>query len=124
MIRRPPRSTRTDTLFPYTTLFRSGAGEPLRRHALLLGGADIAGQHRQHGAVHGHGDRHLVERNAVEEHLHVLPGIDRGARLPAVAHPPRLHRLLAPVGPEVADDPEPLTAPGALAPAETAGLPP
>src|SRR3546814_5396141 len=27
MIRRPPRSTRTDTLFPYTTLFRS-VGEP------------------------------------------------------------------------------------------------
>src|SRR3546814_15098282 len=26
MIRRPPRSTRTDTLFPYTTLFRSQAG--------------------------------------------------------------------------------------------------
>src|SRR3546814_15847224 len=25
MIRRPPRSTRTDTLFPYTTLFRSDA---------------------------------------------------------------------------------------------------
>src|SRR3546814_4969275 len=28
MIRRPPRSTRTDTLFPYTTLFRSPATEP------------------------------------------------------------------------------------------------
>src|SRR3546814_14990457 len=28
MIRRPPRSTRTDTLFPYTTLFRSGYGFP------------------------------------------------------------------------------------------------
>src|SRR3546814_349787 len=28
MIRRPPRSTRTDTLFPYTTLFRSNAQEP------------------------------------------------------------------------------------------------
>src|SRR3546814_10476685 len=26
MIRRPPRSTRTDTLFPYTTLFRSSCG--------------------------------------------------------------------------------------------------
>src|SRR3546814_12181986 len=26
MIRRPPRSTRTDTLFPYTTLFRSHTG--------------------------------------------------------------------------------------------------
>src|SRR3546814_6190064 len=27
MIRRPPRSTRTDTLFPYTTLFRSRGGQ-------------------------------------------------------------------------------------------------
>src|SRR3546814_10202570 len=27
MLRRPPRSTRTDTLFPYTTLFRSGLGK-------------------------------------------------------------------------------------------------
>src|SRR3546814_13581056 len=27
MIRRPPRSTRTDTLFPYTTLFRSARGD-------------------------------------------------------------------------------------------------
>src|SRR3546814_2021003 len=32
MIRRPPRSTRTDTLFPYTTLFRSAA-EAARRLA-------------------------------------------------------------------------------------------
>src|SRR3546814_15853656 len=28
MIRRPPRSTRTDTLFPYTTLFRSRGDQP------------------------------------------------------------------------------------------------
>src|SRR3546814_4936742 len=31
MIRRPPRSTRTDTLFPYTTLFRSGDFASSRR---------------------------------------------------------------------------------------------
>src|SRR3546814_20425713 len=40
MIRRPPRSTRTDTLFPYTTLFRSV------QHAGIVGlvdeGADLA----------------------------------------------------------------------------------
>src|SRR3546814_54489 len=35
MIRRPPRSTRTDTLFPYTTLFRS-------RSALFDGGTESA----------------------------------------------------------------------------------
>src|SRR3546814_6421374 len=29
MIRRPPRSTRTDTLFPYTTLFRSASVNPI-----------------------------------------------------------------------------------------------
>src|SRR3546814_18491156 len=34
MIRRPPRSTRTDTLFPYTTLFRSG--NPIRAQGLEL----------------------------------------------------------------------------------------
>src|SRR3546814_5964073 len=33
MIRRPPRSTRTDTLFPYTTLFRSQAGNALGEEA-------------------------------------------------------------------------------------------
>src|SRR3546814_1784273 len=32
MVRRPPRSTRTDTLVPYTTLFRSGQREQPRRH--------------------------------------------------------------------------------------------
>src|SRR3546814_11780606 len=37
MIRRPPRSTRTDTLFPYTTLFRS-----LRVEGGDVGGDDIA----------------------------------------------------------------------------------
>src|SRR3546814_18008030 len=38
MIRRPPRSTRTDTLFPYTTLFRSA-----RRHDVILtiGGVSV-----------------------------------------------------------------------------------
>src|SRR3546814_10744620 len=57
MRRRPPRLTRTDTLFPYTTLFRSEAigrkaacGEALghadqeRGHALV--GAEVAGQQR------------------------------------------------------------------------------
>src|SRR3546814_4818863 len=41
MIRRPPRSTRTDTLFPYTTLFRSHAlvGELRRADVIGRGGA-------------------------------------------------------------------------------------
>src|SRR3546814_15933331 len=45
MIRRPPRSTRTDTLFPYTTLFRSDE----------LPGNNIAVmfQNRQHDAIAG-----------------------------------------------------------------------
>src|SRR3546814_1985255 len=41
MIRRPPRSTRTDTLFPYTTLFRSvGAFQDMGRPARLVLGRD------------------------------------------------------------------------------------
>src|SRR3546814_11408778 len=36
MIRRPPRSTRTDTLFPYTTLFRSEFAPEFKREAVAL----------------------------------------------------------------------------------------
>src|SRR3546814_9192975 len=39
MIRRPPRSTRTDTLFPYTTLFRSAGGRLHRQGHLGAGAA-------------------------------------------------------------------------------------
>src|SRR3546814_2578226 len=41
MIRRQPRSTRTDTLFPYTTLFRSS--NPLDHHRDALANADAHG---------------------------------------------------------------------------------
>src|SRR3546814_10730449 len=44
MIRRPPRSTRTDTLFPYTTLFRSG--EIDRDEVRLIAGPAIEHQQR------------------------------------------------------------------------------
>src|SRR3546814_3108825 len=46
MIRRPPRSTRTDTLFPYTTLFRSLAitgKSPVVRSFPMVPGIDFAG---------------------------------------------------------------------------------
>src|SRR3546814_1512082 len=42
MIRRPPRSTRTDTLFPYTTLFRSVAGVAVPVEVLHVHFGDLA----------------------------------------------------------------------------------
>src|SRR3546814_17388619 len=50
MIRRPPRSTRTDTLFPYTTLFRSVARSDL---VVLIGGrmSEIASNSYAHFAI-------------------------------------------------------------------------
>src|SRR3546814_12981897 len=45
MIRRPPRSTRTDTLVPYTTLFRSSA-QPRRQFARRLRVVADIDQHR------------------------------------------------------------------------------
>src|SRR3546814_17510651 len=49
MLRRPPRSTRTDTLFPSTTLFRSVAA-PLGVADDDVGAADVA-QHRRRGVA-------------------------------------------------------------------------
>src|SRR3546814_8966055 len=46
MIRRPPRATRTDTLFPYTTLFRSPGRRPLRQRRALR----AAGRRRREAA--------------------------------------------------------------------------
>src|SRR3546814_9744173 len=42
MIRRPPRSTRTDTLFPYTTLFRSAAGIEARSYSEVIPDPTVA----------------------------------------------------------------------------------
>src|SRR3546814_15299756 len=42
MIRRPPRSTRTDTLFPYTTRFRSDGSETAERAVITAAGLAAA----------------------------------------------------------------------------------
>src|SRR3546814_16971308 len=57
MIRRPPRATRTDTLFPYTTLFRSEAARTLARQhrakcTVIVGDALLK---RNYPAVHAVG---------------------------------------------------------------------
>src|SRR3546814_9214066 len=67
MIRRPPRSTRTDTRFPYTTLFRSG-------HLVVIGGGVI-------GLELGSVWRRLGAKVTVVEYLdQILPGMDPDIR--------------------------------------------
>src|SRR3546814_8078984 len=70
MIRRPPRSTRTDTLFPYTTLFRSALGGG------RFGGAvqQAATQHRRGQRC---GDRHRGHDARSEEHTSELQSLMR-----------------------------------------------
>src|SRR3546814_7475017 len=61
MIRRPPISTRTDTLFPYTTLFRSHQPEHGRRHAgKKTGGFGQQGE-RQQPAQQRRSEEHTSE---------------------------------------------------------------
>src|SRR3546814_14128465 len=57
MIRRPPGSTRTDTLFPYTTLFRSDPQE--RRQRGPIDGRDILKMKLARDARHRHDPRAL-----------------------------------------------------------------
>src|SRR3546814_4679321 len=59
MIRRPPRSTRTDTRFPYTTLFRSGVSKQQRHAAwqvVLVPGTQRLAQHAVAHGVRQHVD--------------------------------------------------------------------
>src|SRR3546814_3295462 len=104
MIRRPPRSTRTDTLFPYSTLFRSGlfcwlivmhlraVGPVLDR----LDVGEVAGEHcpdedAERTQAHAERDQELNQRQGFHLRLPTCPpwllarSRRRGAR-------PRLHR--------------------------------
>src|SRR3546814_9182689 len=77
MIRRPPRSTRTDTLFPYTTLFRSSArqyGKAGRWHLPLTRAQQCAGRshRRNYGNPQG---RYAGARS--EEHTSELQSLMR-----------------------------------------------
>src|SRR3546814_20100764 len=68
MIRRPPRSTRTDTLFPYTTLFRS-----LLAHAVEHLLAEVLVHHLATAKAHGHLDLVAFLDEAVDRpHLHLV----------------------------------------------------
>src|SRR3546814_15800424 len=62
MIRRPPRSTRTDTLFPYTTLFRSPLGD--------IDGEDEEREDSEHGDV-------ALDEDRSEEHTSELQSLMR-----------------------------------------------
>src|SRR3546814_2551471 len=84
MIRRPPRSTRTDTLFPYTTLFRSlRAPRYLKSEQIAAPLPGAAGQVKialvvndKHDIHHVH-DRGYVERS--EEHTSELQSLMRNS---------------------------------------------
>src|SRR3546814_3562717 len=69
MIRRPPRSTRTDTLFPYPTLFRSGGGGEARPSDEFRLGHQLL-EHRTDGLgaqEHGLGDAAGVQQAVGED---------------------------------------------------------
>src|SRR3546814_2491512 len=82
MIRRPPRSTRTDTLFPYTTLFRSTARRHPRRGLRGVEGCALhSGQLRYRLAL---SDRRVAahrpgaaKRRRSEEHTSELQSLMR-----------------------------------------------
>src|SRR3546814_8221065 len=87
MIRRPPRSTRTDTLFPYTTLFRSAFDRFIDRlHRRLVSGMGREIIERPVAQPISGADLHLVqpvqhvelgESNRSEEHTSELQSLMR-----------------------------------------------
>src|SRR3546814_1562326 len=79
MIRRPPRSTRTDTLFPYTTLFRSERSRSTLRVRVALGGAARVRSHVSCGAAHDELARHKKTQSISrsEEHTSELQSLMR-----------------------------------------------
>src|SRR3546814_974898 len=85
MIRRPPRSTRTDTLFPYTTLFRScDAVETLEGDSGERFVAD-AWQKPPDSPLQGCGETRVLNGGRIFERAGVAFSEVRGSRLPPSA---------------------------------------
>src|SRR3546814_14132010 len=78
MIRRPPRSTRTDTLFPYTTLFRSHADEGVRADAAELVDAGEAAHDHPVADLHVPGEGGVVRKHAAAADLAVVGDVGIG----------------------------------------------
>ena len=95
-----------------------GPAQLLGPHALLFGGEDVEGQHRQDRAVHGHRHAHLVERDAVEQDLHVQDRIDGDPGHPDIAGDAGVVAVVAAVGGEVEGDRQALLPGGEVAPVE------
>src|SRR3546814_9178364 len=74
MIRRPPRSTRTDTLFPYTTLFRSLAARAAAAAPSNYPDPDARDLRAAIGALHGIDPARIVRS---EEHTSELQSLMR-----------------------------------------------
>src|SRR3546814_4769748 len=80
MIRRPPRSTRTDTLFPYTTLVRSrGVLQPDQQKAQSLGGRECRRVHSPSPSDAVDGGRAIEERD-VRRAARATAAVPRRAR--------------------------------------------
>src|SRR3546814_4211147 len=89
MIRRPPRSTRTDTLFPYTTLFRSpGATFASVRGSLPSARANSTIARRANGA----GGRASPRRRQRRRRSRTISALAAGQIIVAPPPPPRQHR--------------------------------
>src|SRR3546814_3462974 len=77
MIRRPPRSTRTDTLFPYTTLFRSAGAAAGDRIAGRVGARTAAESRTAPCRRSRHWQRRDRAGNRSEEHTSELQSLMR-----------------------------------------------
>ena len=73
-------------------------------------GHHVASEHGKHRAVHRHRDRDLVQRDAVEQDLHVLHGVDRHARLADVTEYARMVAVVTAVRGQVEGDAHALSA--------------
>jgi hypothetical protein len=99
-----------------------GPGQLRGLHPLLLGRHDVESEHGQHGAVHRHRHRHLVERDAVEELAHVVDRVDGDTRHADVAADAGVVGVVAAVGGQVERDRQALLPGGEVAPVERVGL--
>ena len=86
----------------------NGALKLRQLHALLLSSYNVECQNGQHGSIHRHTDRHLVQGYPLKQALHILNRINRNSRHPNVTRYPRVITVVSSVRCQIKSHTQPL----------------
>ena len=85
----------------FQNVILNGARKLFVLHTLFFGSGNIKRHHRQNRAIHGHGNRHLIKRDAIKKGAHVIDAVNRHTGHADITGDTRMITVIATVGRQI-----------------------